>query len=422
MQPDWFCAQLGAREHYAVPRALHQERRLAGLLTDAWVPPRSLLGRLPPRLSGRLRERFHPELASACVAAFTAGLLFFEAAHRRRLRGWDLMMARNQWFERQVVARLQSAACQTPAEPASAVGSSAAGPRRVLFAYSYAALGPLRWARAQGWATVLCQIDPGPVEAEIVAREHRQHPELGSRWQPPPPAYWTAWRAECELADAIVVNSDWSREGLLGQGILAGKIHVVPLIYQSPGDARSLPKTYPERFSATRPLRVLFLGQVNLRKGVARVLEAARQLRGEPIEWWLAGPRDFDPPPADLAAPGLRWIGPVRRGEVSRYYEQADLFLFPTLSDGFGLTQLEAQARRLPLIVSRTCGAVVRDGANGFLLPEASPEAIVTVLLECLRQPARLAAMSARSGVAAEFSAGCVASLLLKLNPTKHGI
>jgi glycosyltransferase involved in cell wall biosynthesis len=410
MQPDWFCAQLGAREHYAVPRALHQQRRLAGLLTDAWVPPRSLIGLLPTRVAGRLRERFYPELASARVAAFTASLLLFEVGHRR-LRGWDLMMARNRWFEGQVVAALQSAA-----------RAAVAGPRPVLFAYSYAALGPLRWAKAQGWVTVLCQIDPGPVEAEIVAREHRRHPELASRWQAPPPAYWTAWRAECELADAIVVNSDWSREGLLGQGIPAGKIHVVPLIYESPGDVGSLPKTYPERFSAARPLRVLFLGQVNLRKGVARVLEAARRLRGEPIQWWLAGPRDFDPPPADLAAPGLRWIGPVRRGEVSRYYERADIFLFPTLSDGFGLTQLEAQARRLPLIVSRNCGAVVRDGTSGFLLPEASPEAIVTVVLECLRHPARLTAMSARSRVAAEFSAGCVASQLLKLNPTEHGI
>jgi glycosyltransferase involved in cell wall biosynthesis len=46
------------------------------------------------------------------------------------------------------------------------------------------------------------------------------------------------------------------------------------------------------------------------------------------------------------------------------FYERADLFLFPTLSDGFGLTNLEAQAWSLPIVASRFCGEVVRDGVN----------------------------------------------------------
>ena len=37
-------------------------------------------------------------------------------------------------------------------------------------------------------------------------------------------------------------------------------------------------------------MRVLFLGQVNLRKGVARLLQAARTLRDEPVEFWIVGP------------------------------------------------------------------------------------------------------------------------------------
>ena len=37
-------------------------------------------------------------------------------------------------------------------------------------------------------------------------------------------------------------------------------------------------------------MRVLFLGQVNLRKGVARLLQAARILRDEPVEFWIVGP------------------------------------------------------------------------------------------------------------------------------------
>ena len=34
---NWFCAQLGAREHYAIPRALHAYGALDGLMTDYWA-------------------------------------------------------------------------------------------------------------------------------------------------------------------------------------------------------------------------------------------------------------------------------------------------------------------------------------------------------------------------------------------------
>ena len=37
-------------------------------------------------------------------------------------------------------------------------------------------------------------------------------------------------------------------------------------------------------------MRVLFLGLINLRKGVARLLEAARLLHNEPVEFWMVGP------------------------------------------------------------------------------------------------------------------------------------
>ena len=66
--------------------------------------------------------------------------------------------------------------------------------------------------------------------------------------------------------------------------------------------------------------------------------------------------------PADLRDhPQVRWAGTVSREDTARYYRDADVFLFPTYSDGFGLTQLEAQAWKLPIIASVFCGAVVED-------------------------------------------------------------
>jgi len=85
------------------------------------------------------------------------------------------------------------------------------------------------------------------------------------------------------------------------------------------------------------------------------------------------------------------------------------------LSDGFGLTQLEAQAWRLPVIASRYCGEVVRDQVNGVVLEEVSGEAIAEVIRGLLRAPERLCAMSVRSGVDDRFSLTRLASSLEKL-------
>ena len=108
----------------------------------------------------------------------------------------------------------------------------------------------------------------------------------------------------------------------------------------------------------------------------------------------------------------VRWFGVAPRISVETYYRDADVFIFPTLSDGFGLTQLEAQAWKLPVIASRYCGEVVRDGFNGAVLEEVSGGSIAQVIRGFLRSPEKLSAMSVRSGVDERFSLGMLASSL----------
>jgi glycosyltransferase involved in cell wall biosynthesis len=197
---------------------------------------------------------------------------------------------------------------------------------------------------------------------------------------------------------------------LLAKGVSPAKICVVPLAY----DAQSSPaagvvRDYPDRFTPDRPLRVLFLGSLILRKGIAETLDAVRLLGGAPAEFWFVGPAGVTPPERDRNDPRLRWIGPVPRGAVHRYYRDADVFLFPTLSDGFGLTQLEAQAWGLPIVASPHCGTVVRHQVDGLLLEVVTGEAIADAIRRCLGDPAALHDMSAsaRSG-AVRFQPGRV--------------
>jgi glycosyltransferase involved in cell wall biosynthesis len=381
----WICCQLGAREHYAIPRALHQANQLFHFITDAWVPPQSPLNRLPGQPFKSLCDRNHPDLTTAPITAFTPGLIEFELRQRwQKTLPWPRMIARNQWFQQRAIQTLETL---TPPP-----GSSP-----VLFTYSYAALDLLRYAKGRGWPTVLGQIDPGRLEEKIVQKEHRRHPHLAPHWQPVPPSYWETWQEECALADRIVVNSSWSKQLLEQDGVDPAKIDIVPLVYQPPAEAAHFVRTYPAAFAPKRPLRVLFLGLVTLRKGIAACLDAIEQLTGEPVEFWFVGPIEIDIPEHLRHHPQVKWIGPVPRSQTQHFYQQADVFLFPTLSDGFGLTQLEAQAWKLPIIASQFCGEIVQPPINGLVLSQGDGPEIATALGKFIADPQTLVKMSNRS-------------------------
>jgi glycosyltransferase involved in cell wall biosynthesis len=346
-----------------------------------------------------LSERYHAEIEDRWVTAWNGALMRFElAARASRLSGWPLILARNRWFQRKVVAAL--AECSKPDRglPLSC------DPAPVLFSYSYAALEPFRWAKARGWHTVLGQIDPGLTEERILRKLHAEWHGLQPDWQPAPAEYWEHWQEETHLADRIIVNSPWACAALESEGIARAKIGVVPLAYAPPQEARLFRRGYPRGFSRQRPLQVLFLGQLNLRKGMAAVLESVRLLSQEPVEFRFVGPQQLTVPADVRNKVSVTWTGPLTRGEVSSMYRWADVFLFPTFSDGFGLTQLEAQAWKLPVIASPYCGDVVRDGVNGLRLKEVSGQSIAAALRRLLDEPGLLPSLAKNSRVGPEFS------------------
>ena len=404
----WFCCQLGARERYAIPRALRRQDLLDGLITDTWVPPSCFLAKIWGR---RLADRFHGDLREARVIAFNSSLILFEMlARARALNEWKTIIARNQWFQRKVASFLRSQLSTLNHKP-------------LLLSYSYTALEPFRYAKSRGWKTVLVQIDPGPEEERIVAEEVARVPALASEWQAAPVEYWACWRQECDLADRIIVNSEWSREGLIRSGVPSEKLSVIPLAYGASevGDQKSeirQVRSYPARFTQDRPLSVLFLGRVNLRKGVARLLQAARTLRDEPVEFWIVGPVQIAN--AETAADNARvkWFGPVTWKETAEKYRAADVFILPTLSDGFAITQLEAQAHSLPVITSRFCGRVIESGRNGMILDEPSAACIAAAIRDCVADPNRLQTLAAGSYVQNEFTTDVLAQRLQKLGST----
>lgn len=393
----WIVSQLGAREHYALARALHQNNQLHSLLTDAWVRPNTLPYWLPDKLFRSLGDRYHADLATLSVTASTRALVAFEVTQRLLLRsGWTSIIARNDWFQHQALQQLKRSESQLKHQ----LGPSE---KPILFSYSYTALTLFRYAKQRGWKTVLGQIDPGLSEQKRVAKlQQRYGPLYASTWTPAPNGYWQHWQQECDLADHILVNSAWSQQALIEVGVSTDKIAIVPLAYQAPSSARSFVRQYPRAFTSKRPLRVLFLGQIILRKGIAAIIEAMSlfsdlSIESWPIEIWLVGSSELDLSAALSAYPQLKWLGAVPRSQVQRYYQQADVFLFPTHSDGFGLTQLEAQAWKLPIIASKSCGNIVTHQQNGLCLADVSGASVAAALRHCCQHPEQLQQWSNQS-------------------------
>lgn len=388
----WVCCQIGRREHYAVPRALHRRGVLAELITDFWAAGayRAMPGR-------RSRERFHQELQTVPVFAPNASALMFQTSLTLAgQNGWDAIIRRNDWFQTAAAERIEHLARQHGGSPT------------VCFAYSYGAARAFDAARAQGWTTVLGQIDPGPVEERLVASLPQRYRDLEPDWRPAPQAYWDNWREECRVADRIIVNSAWSRDALIEAGVPAAKIRIVPLAYE--GATAAAPSVDTD--GASRPLRVLFLGQVTIRKGVAELIEAADLLRGEPVRFIVAGPMLMRLPGSALQHPQITWVGSVPGTEIGKWFAEADVLILPTHSDGFGLTQLEALGHHVPVISTTHCGAVVQDGVNGLILPEVSAPAIAAAVRRLIDQPALVQEMRRRAVIGPDHSLAALSAAL----------
>ena len=208
---------------------------------------------------------------------------------------------------------------------------------------------------------------------------------------------------EIAVADYVLIPSDFVRQTFLAQGVAEGKLIQIPFGVDvnrfRPGfDTLALLNRREAGFDTlalsnqrrSGPFRVLFVGQVNVGKGVLYLLDAWKQLGWQDAELWLVGRSAPEARPllaryADL--PGLRFLGHV--ADPVSAYQQADLFVFPSLQEGSALVTYEALACGLPVVTTPNAGSVVRHGVEGFIVPVRGVEALAAAL-ERLRADGRL--------------------------------
>lgn len=194
---------------------------------------------------------------------------------------------------------------------------------------------------------------------------------------------------ELGLAERILVASSFTARTLGECPFPLAPISVIPYGAEKSGGHR-LPAL------ANQALRVLFVGSLSQRKGIAEVFESVSAM-GPHAELTMIGRKTgLTCQALDEALTRCRWIPSLPREKILAEMRGHDVLVFPSLFEGFGLVVTEALSQGLPVITTtHTCGPdVLTEGQDGFIVPIRDPQAIAAKLELLHRDRGRLAAMS----------------------------
>ena len=370
--------QTGARQHYNIAKGMLRKNSLKAFYTDYWAGDtvRFLGGRTGMRIFAKGAGRYDKELAVMPVSVVRSFWKHELVSRISRRRDYDFFIRRGRAFALGVNKKLKKADLKD--------GDTG------FFGFTCDSLETMDFLSNEGVVTMLDQFDPARVEAQIIEEERRKWPGWEAGAEPISDAYFDRIAQEWDIASIVLVNSRWSKEALVKQGVPTGKIIVAPLcIDVNPDWSEDL---QGQKYDGSRPLRILWLGSVILRKGIQYLLQAARLLGGS-VEIKIAGPIGISEKIVRESPPNVTFCGHVPRLHAAKYFKWADVFILPTLSDGFAITQLEAMAHGIPVIATPRCGEVVVDNVNGLMIPPYDPKAIAEAIEKFRSDPKLLQEM-----------------------------
>lgn len=191
-------------------------------------------------------------------------------------------------------------------------------------------------------------------------------------------------------ADHVVTVSESSRRDLVGEvGIDPGRISVV---YEpvSPIFAPRAPEEVDRL--GVRPGYILSVGALDRRKNLTGLFRACARLGGPPLVVVGGGSGDGSDAPAEAAKLGLanrvQFLGRVDDETLATLYSGAEVFVFPSFYEGFGLPVVEAMACGAPVVASNSSSIPEVAGDAALLVDPHDPDAIAEAIAAVLSAPA----------------------------------
>lgn len=157
------------------------------------------------------------------------------------------------------------------------------------------------------------------------------------------------------------------------------------------------------RHGLDRPY-VLFVGTVEPRKNLPRLVEAMARLDAPDVELVLVGGEGWNEDLSALlaAVPGrVRSLGFLPLDQLAPLYDGAAVVAYPSLREGFGLPVLEAMAQGAPVVTSLGTATEEVAGDAAVLVDPTSVDGIAAGLDRILGDPALAADLGARARVRA---------------------
>ena len=403
----------GTQHSWQTAYALQQLDRLQWYATSIFYKPGSLpylLERLPGPVGRRMSREFerfrHDGLDPALVR--TSGLI--------------------EWFER-IAARsgMHSAARRLDAlgnqRFAAQIGREIGGPEPfALWGYNASSLSSFELGRAAGRKLILDRtIGDFRLYNRLMAKVAETHAE----WFIPtdrevPASQIERDQQEYELADVILAGSEYCAQTVReygGPGI-ADKVRVLPYCFD---EALFAAAPAPQPLLPGEPVRFLFIGQINPRKGVHHLLEAFARIPAAAASLTMVG--ELRVPRRTFAryADRVNYLPTVPRAEIPAIMAAHHVLVFPSYFEGSALSLIEALASGMAVIQTRAAG----NGATaqtGMMLEQPDTETLYAALMAAIEDRPRIDQWRAHAQAAAAryaFSTyrANIAALLAELEP-----
>ncbi len=210
-------------------------------------------------------------------------------------------------------------------------------------------------------------------QQQLVAAESEK---TGAVFTPEPAWFRERQLAEYEIAETILVPSRYTADTFPAH--LQSKLLLAPLL----GRAEAKGAIQLER---NTPFTVGVLGGHPLRKGYLYLLEAWRRLHLPDARLLIRSSSDFSQYPKlqELlrATPNVEIVEYVP--DIAEFYQRCDLFVLPSMDDGFGMALFEAMANGVPSVATRNCGAseLLSNGVDGLVIDAGSVDQLAAAIL-----------------------------------------
>ncbi len=375
--PGWVVVHDSARDHYQLPLAVAEAGRLERFVTDWYTPLDSpfwsfIARRRLSRGAFGIHSRYHRELPSSLIS--DRKLQFLSGVIGRRITHETY----RDEVEGAKTGRLAAKIANRKNAP--------------VLATSYSAAATFTHLRS-GLKRVLFQVHPHPRSLRrLYAEMSTQDPDYSGLSLEPEATVsgkeLQQWEMESSLAQFVLCASQFSKRSLIEGGVDPARIGVVPYGIDSNLFRFGTPKK-------DAPFTALFVGQKVARKGLRSLVRAWKELDLKSARLIVAGGhvRDqsllsgFEGVYEEVPRTGLK--------QLIELYQNADVFVLPSVAEGFGHVYLEALSCGTPIICTENTGGadVIRDGVNGWVVPVGDRAAIRDRLAWCANHRSRVKEM-----------------------------